>query len=67
MAVCPAVKAVGHFSGKADGFHPRQPVLGFRGLFEAMSLVAIVALAAYLFVSRKRGTMRRRLKEADEP
>ena len=43
-----------------------QPVLGFRGLFEAMSLVAIVALAAYLFVSRKRGTMRRRLKEADE-
>ena len=44
-----------------------QPVLGFRGLFEAMSLVAIVALAAYLFVSRKRGTMRRRLKEADEP
>ncbi len=40
---------------------------GFRGLFEAMSLVAIVALAAYLFVSRKRGTMRRRLKEADEP
>lgn len=29
MAVCPAVKAVGYFSGKADGFHPRQPALGF--------------------------------------
>ena len=43
-----------------------QPVLGFRGLFEAMSLVAIVALAAYLFVSRKHGTMRRRLREVDE-
>ena len=43
-----------------------QPALGFRGLFEAMSLVAIVALAAYLFVSRKHGTMRRRLREVDE-
>ena len=43
-----------------------QPLWGYRGLFEAMSLVAIVALAAYLFVSRKHGTMRRRLREVDE-
>ena len=34
-----------------------QPLWGYRGLFEAMSLVAIVALAAYLLVSRKKGAM----------
>ena len=38
----------------------------YRGLFEAMSLVAIVALAAYLLVSRKKGTMRRKLEEAEK-
>lgn len=41
-----------------------QPLWGYRGLFEAMSAVAILALVAYLFVSRKRGTMRRKLEEA---
>lgn len=30
-----------------------------------MSLVAIVALAAYLLVSRKHGTMRHELEEAE--
>ncbi|HIW76719.1 MULTISPECIES: MFS transporter [Gordonibacter] len=39
-----------------------QPLWGYRGLFDAMAGVAIVALAAYLFVSRKRGTMRQKLK-----
>ena len=43
-----------------------QPLWGYRGLFEAMSLVAIVALAAYLLVSRKKGTMRRKLEEAEK-
>ena len=43
-----------------------QPLWGYRGLFEAMSLVAIVALAAYLLVSRKKGTMRRELEEAEK-
>lgn len=43
-----------------------QPFWGYRGLFEAMSTVAIVALAAYLLVSRKKGAMRRRLKEAEQ-
>lgn len=42
-----------------------QPVWGYRGLFEAMSFVAIVALAAYLVVSRRKGTMRRKLEEAE--
>lgn len=43
-----------------------QPLWGYRGLFEAMSFVAIVALAAYLFVSRKRGKMRRELEAAEK-
>lgn len=43
-----------------------QPLWGYRGLFEAMSLVAIVALAAYLLVSRKKGAMRRELEEAEK-
>lgn len=42
-----------------------QPLWGYRGLFEAMSFVAIVALAAYLVVSRRKGTMRRKLEEAE--
>ena len=43
-----------------------QPLWGYRGLFEAMSLVAIVALAAYLLVSRKKGAMRHKLEEAEK-
>lgn len=43
-----------------------QPLWGYRSLFEAMSLVAIVALAAYLLVSRKKGAMRRELEEAEK-
>lgn len=39
-----------------------QPFWGYRGLFQAMSLVAVVGLAGYLLVSRKRGTMRRILE-----
>ena len=31
-----------------------------------MSLVALVALAAYLLVSRKKGAMRRELEEAEK-
>lgn len=42
-----------------------QPLWGYAGLFTAMAGVAVVALAAYLFVSRKRGSMRRQLKEAE--
>ena len=42
-----------------------QPLWGYRGLFEAMSAVAIVALIAYLLVSRKKGAMRRKLEEAE--
>ena len=40
-----------------------EPVLGYRGLFISMAFVAALALIAYLFVGRKRGTMRRLLKE----
>lgn len=40
-----------------------EPVLGYRGLFISMAFVAALALVAYLFVGRKRGTMRRLLKE----
>jgi MFS family permease len=40
-----------------------EPVLGYRGLFISMAFVATLALVAYLFVGRKRGTMRRLLKE----
>lgn len=43
-----------------------QPLWGYDGLFTAMAGVAIVALAAYLWVSRKRGAMRRELNELDE-
>ena len=39
-----------------------QPFWGYRGLFQAMSTVAIVALAAYLLVSRKHGKMRQKLE-----
>ncbi len=42
-----------------------QPVWGYDGLFTAMAGVAIVALAAYLVVSRKNGPMRRRMDRAD--
>lgn len=42
-----------------------QPFWGYRGLFDAMAAVAIVALVAYLFVSRKRGAMRRALEKAE--
>lgn len=42
-----------------------QPFWGYRGLFEAMAGVAILALVAYLFVGRKRGKMRRELAEAE--
>lgn len=42
-----------------------QPLWGYRGLFEAMSFVAMVALAAYLAVSRRKGAMRRKLEEAE--
>ena len=42
-----------------------QPFWGYRGLFQAMSTVAIAALAAYLLVSRKHSKMRREL-EAQE-
>lgn len=40
-----------------------QPFWGYRGLFDAMAVVALGALAAYLFVSRKSGTMRQRLRK----
>lgn len=43
-----------------------QPLWGYDGLFTAMAGVAIIALAAYLWVSRANGTMRRKLKELDE-
>lgn len=43
-----------------------QPLWGYGGLFTAMAGVAIVALAAYLFVSRKRGVLRRELREIEE-
>lgn len=42
-----------------------QPFWGYRGLFEAMSAVAIVALMAYLFVSRRKGSMRKKLVEQE--
>ncbi|WP_080801768.1 MFS transporter [Arabiibacter massiliensis] len=42
-----------------------QPLWGYAGLFTAMAGVAAVALAAYLFVSRRRGAMRRQLAEAE--
>ena len=38
-----------------------QPLWGYAGLFTAMAGVALAALAAYLVVSRKHGTMRKRL------
>lgn len=40
-----------------------EPALGYRGLFLSMAVVAIAAMALYLLVSRKGGTMRRRLAE----
>lgn len=43
-----------------------QPLWGYGGLFTAMAGVAIVALAAYLFVSRKHGALRRELREVEE-
>lgn len=43
-----------------------QPLFGYRGLFEAMSAVAAVALVAYLLVSRKHGKMRKELKAAEQ-
>lgn len=43
-----------------------QPLFGYRGLFEAMSAVAVVALVAYLLVSRKKSKMRRELKAAEQ-
>lgn len=43
-----------------------QPLWGYEGLFTAMAGVAIIALAAYLFVSRKHSPLRRHLKEQEE-
>ncbi|MEG1166827.1 MAG: MFS transporter [Gordonibacter sp.] len=40
-----------------------QPFWGYRGLFQAMSTVALIAMAAYLLVSRRRGKMRRTLED----
>lgn len=42
-----------------------QPFWGYRGLFDAMSGLAIVAMVFYLLVSRKNGKMRRELKEQE--
>lgn len=42
-----------------------QPLWGYRGLFTAMAGVALIALLAYLLVSRKNGSMRRKLKQVD--
>ncbi len=42
-----------------------QPAFGYGGLFTAMAGVAIVALAAYLWVSRKRGTLQRELRQEE--
>lgn len=43
-----------------------QPLWGYRGLFTAVALIAIAALATYMFVGRKDGTMRRQLQEANK-
>ena len=43
-----------------------QPLFGYRGLFEAMSTVAIAALAIYLVVSRRKGRMQQTLRAQDE-
>ncbi|MEA5019050.1 MAG: MFS transporter [Gordonibacter sp.] len=39
-----------------------QPLWGYRGLFQAMSFVALVALIVYLLVSRKKGKIRQELE-----
>lgn len=43
-----------------------QPFWGYQGLFMAMAFVALLALLAYLLVSRKGGTMRCKLNQLDE-
>ncbi len=40
-----------------------EPVLGYRGLFMSMSVVAVLAMIGYLVVGRKGGTMRKLLAE----
>lgn len=43
-----------------------QPLWGYDGLFTAMAGVAVIALAAYLWVGRQSGAMRRKLKAPNE-
>ena len=43
-----------------------QPLWGYQGLFTAMAGVAVVAMAAYILVSRKSGAMRRELKAQEK-
>ena len=40
-----------------------EPVLGYRGLFISMSVVAVLAMVGYLVVGRRGGTMRKLLAE----
>ena len=40
-----------------------EPVLGYRGLFISMSVVAVLAMVGYLVVGRRGGTMRKLLTE----
>ena len=42
-----------------------EPLWGYRGVFTAMAGLAIVAMVAYLLVSRKNGKLRRTLREAE--
>ena len=43
-----------------------QPLWGYQGLFTAMAGVAVVAMGAYILVSRKNGAMRRELKAQEK-
>ena len=43
-----------------------EPFLGYRGLFDAIAVVSVVAAVMYLFVSRKDGAMRRALASNED-